>query len=519
MVETQINKSSSAPTTALAPKLSQQSVSLFGQGTGFSNMLQAFDSALSDTTQPRPAATAPKVNDDHAADNTQDNQDDQSNQAEPHKTTIKLGKNNESMHHRAIKQAQQTQSDHKDDEKDSVVTEVKTPEPTLETAQQNAPVTVVTAKVEKEIQPNETKDKQPSLINLLAGQQNTAPKTVASQKAMPVSEEASAGKSVAVTTHITVAAVTNTDETQAETIKEGLPQPKDQPHGQPAVPEQGQVTKTGFKVESLAMPPQGQEQNNNTGTSDRNAPSFMPPLVATATGASNDDTQTRSLAATAAPLDNNNLSTPTPVATPNVTAAPIIATTAPTSKPVETTAQIQNRMDNNGLHMIDGGNRSLGSYASTTQLTAARSAQTAGLRATEVVEQVAVRLNQQAKSGLDQLTIQLRPADLGRIDVKLNFQDGAVTGTIIADSQNTLDLLVKDQRTLERALQDSGLRTDNGSLSFQLRDQNQQSGLPQERQTRAGRQDFNFDVTQNFDSTDSTEAVAIITTDRVNLRV
>jgi flagellar hook-length control protein FliK len=514
MVETQINKSSSPSPTALAPKLSQQSVTLTSQGTGFSNMLQAFDSALSDTTQPRAAATA-KANDDHAADNnTQDNQDDQSTQSEPRKIVNKSSKNNESVHHRATKQSQQTQSDHKDDASDPLVVEAKTLEQPIETS--SFALAVAAAQVDEDMKPSDAHGKQPNLINLLAGQQATAPKTVASQKAMPISEEASAGKTVAATTTTTVAAVINTDETQAETIKD-VAQSQGQATIKNDLPQQPQAGKQGFKVENLTVKPQGQEQDNAT-PQNQNTPVFVPPPVAAAP-ASNDDTQTRSLSATAAPLDNNNVSTPTPSSAPTLTASPTIATMTPTGKPVETTAQAQTRMDNNGLHMIDGGNRSLGSYANTTQLTAARSAQAAGLRATEVVEQVAVRLNQQAKSGLDQLTIQLRPADLGRIDVKLNFQDGAVTGTIIADSQSTLDLLVKDQRTLERALQDSGLRTDSGSLSFQLRDQNQQSGLPQERQTRAGKQDFNFDVTQSFDSTDSNESVAIMTADRVNLRV
>ena len=38
----------------------------------------------------------------------------------------------------------------------------------------------------------------------------------------------------------------------------------------------------------------------------------------------------------------------------------------------------------------------------------------------------------------------------------------------MADKPETLDLLQKDSRFLERALQDAGLKTDNNSLSFNM---------------------------------------------------
>ena len=164
-----------------------------------------------------------------------------------------------------------------------------------------------------------------------------------------------------------------------------------------------------------------------------------------------------------------------------------------------------------------GNTRNLNGYQSTAQLGTARTSRTSGLQAAAVVEQVAVKLHQQAQSGLDQLTIQLRPADLGRIDVKLQFHDGSVTGTIIADSQATLDLLQKDQRSLERALQESGLRTEQGSLSFALRDQSGQGqNLPSN--SRGANRMLTAEVLLT-DASDADSETAIITANRVNLRV
>lgn len=85
-------------------------------------------------------------------------------------------------------------------------------------------------------------------------------------------------------------------------------------------------------------------------------------------------------------------------------------------------------------------------------------------------EQVAVQLYQAAKGKSGRITIQLSPADLGRVDVRLDFgKDGMVRALVIADNPQTYDMLQKDARGLERALNQAGLQTDAGSLSFNLR--------------------------------------------------
>jgi flagellar hook-length control protein FliK len=85
-------------------------------------------------------------------------------------------------------------------------------------------------------------------------------------------------------------------------------------------------------------------------------------------------------------------------------------------------------------------------------------------------EQVAVHMHKMAKGGASQYDLQLHPAELGRVDVRLDIsKDGLVHATISTDNQQTYELLQKDQRSLERALQQAGLQTDSGSLSFNLR--------------------------------------------------
>ncbi len=95
-------------------------------------------------------------------------------------------------------------------------------------------------------------------------------------------------------------------------------------------------------------------------------------------------------------------------------------------------------------------------------------------------EQVAVQLQHSAKDGNGSISMQLRPEELGRIDIKLDIdQQGLVNATITADRPQTLELLQRDSRSLEKALQDAGLQTDSGSLSFNLRGESGQGSNQQ----------------------------------------
>ena len=90
------------------------------------------------------------------------------------------------------------------------------------------------------------------------------------------------------------------------------------------------------------------------------------------------------------------------------------------------------------------------------------------------IDQVAVHIRKAAVAGQDHIRIRLHPAELGQIDVRLQLNsDGAVKAAIAVDRAETLDLLQRDARGLERSLQDAGLKTDSGSLSFHLRGEGQ----------------------------------------------
>lgn len=84
-------------------------------------------------------------------------------------------------------------------------------------------------------------------------------------------------------------------------------------------------------------------------------------------------------------------------------------------------------------------------------------------------QQVMVHIQKNAHNQ-SRMTIQLNPAELGRVEVSLTLaKDGRTTAAVMADRPETLQLLQKDSAHLERALQNAGLDLNAQDLSFNLR--------------------------------------------------
>lgn len=83
---------------------------------------------------------------------------------------------------------------------------------------------------------------------------------------------------------------------------------------------------------------------------------------------------------------------------------------------------------------------------------------------------VAANMGKAAQNGgPTNMTIQLDPPELGRVEVKLEFgSDKTIKANVIIEKPETFLLLQKDAAALERALQDAGLETDSGSLNFEM---------------------------------------------------
>lgn len=99
----------------------------------------------------------------------------------------------------------------------------------------------------------------------------------------------------------------------------------------------------------------------------------------------------------------------------------------------------------------------------------------------EVVDQIKVNITKSAVKGVDKIEIQLKPEDLGQIEVKMQIgKDGKLQAHIISSRPETAEILQKEMANLQKAFNEAGFQTDEGSLSFSFREDGQ-AGQNQEK--------------------------------------
>lgn len=96
----------------------------------------------------------------------------------------------------------------------------------------------------------------------------------------------------------------------------------------------------------------------------------------------------------------------------------------------------------------------------------------AALPGTLSMPNLAERIAARARGGDRAFEIQLDPPELGRIDVRLEIgDDNRLRAHLTVERADTFDLVQRDARALERALQAAGMKLEDGALQFSLRDQ------------------------------------------------
>ena len=102
--------------------------------------------------------------------------------------------------------------------------------------------------------------------------------------------------------------------------------------------------------------------------------------------------------------------------------------------------------------------------------------------------QLAFELVRQVNDGNTRFQMRLDPPELGKIDVRLDIDStGQVNARLTVERAETLDLMQRDQRALEKALQQAGLDGAKTNLEFSLK-QSPFSGGNQQGQDGSGRQ-------------------------------
>ncbi|QQR37247.1 flagellar hook-length control protein FliK [Devosia oryziradicis] len=115
--------------------------------------------------------------------------------------------------------------------------------------------------------------------------------------------------------------------------------------------------------------------------------------------------------------------------------------------------------------------------------------------------QLAFEMVRQVNEGNSRFQIRLDPPELGRIDVRLDIDKaGQVHARLVVEKSETLDLMQRDQRALERALQQAGLDSGKTNLEFSLK-QNPFSGQQRQDGGQGRGPIFGGDIVSGTDDT------------------
>ena len=129
--------------------------------------------------------------------------------------------------------------------------------------------------------------------------------------------------------------------------------------------------------------------------------------------------------------------------------------------------------ENYGLYLPveDASAINTGATLSTPALTNVVTQAAHATQAHPATQMVAATIQKSAgDTGLKNITLQLDPPDLGKVEIRMEFgKQKNVTAQIVSEKPETHFMLQRDTQILERILQDAGLDADGG-LSFELAD-------------------------------------------------
>lgn len=132
-------------------------------------------------------------------------------------------------------------------------------------------------------------------------------------------------------------------------------------------------------------------------------------------------------------------------------------------------------------------------------------------------EQVIFQMKSMMKDGTTKMIVKLDPPELGELEIRMQVsRQGRADVIISVERVQTLELLQKDSKLLQQALNDAGLNSGESSLNFNLRGENNSGGRQQ------GNNPYPVQVEENFDDDLLQVASATYSTDiqyGVNIRI
>jgi len=110
-----------------------------------------------------------------------------------------------------------------------------------------------------------------------------------------------------------------------------------------------------------------------------------------------------------------------------------------------------------------------GKTAQQSNLPQFTTAKAAGSFQSPAMHKIFMTMQRNAADRIQQLTLQLEPAAMGRVAVNMIFgKNGAMKAHLLVEKQETYQMLSKDSQALEKALKDAGIDLGDNALSFDL---------------------------------------------------
>lgn len=85
----------------------------------------------------------------------------------------------------------------------------------------------------------------------------------------------------------------------------------------------------------------------------------------------------------------------------------------------------------------------------------------------EAGQQIVLRASEAAKDGVETISVDLRPPELGRVELRLTFREGTVQVSMTAERVETYEAFRHDRASLEQQMQQAGLQLGSGGLDLQ----------------------------------------------------
>ncbi len=187
------------------------------------------------------------------------------------------------------------------------------------------------------------------------------------------------------------------------------------------------------------------------------------------------------------------------------------------------TSKLQAFTDSLNLQNINANNSDaaldmqLGKPITTSNFASYATAKAGQTFQTQATQQIYMNIQKNAMAKIEQMTLQLEPAKLGKIEINLRFsKDGAMKAHLVLEKRETMGMLQRDANALQEALKEAGIELEDNSLSFDMASGQEHFEKTKEQQQKTG-SEFSLEMLlNNNDTAQITTNGTLLATNNIN---